>query len=200
MSVLERFEKIKSQYEYNELKLKELKENKTQAIQEAADIEQAQILFQKTAAAIQKEVHQKISTLVTRCMKAVFEEDFEFKINFEQKRGKTEAELIIKKEGNEEDPLFGSGGELDVASFALRLSALLLQQPPLRRILILDEPFRCVDAKKRPRLRKLLESLSSELGIQIVIITHDPNFQIGKVITIGESNDEGENNEDSEGN
>ena len=54
MSVLERFEKIKSQYEYNELKLKELKESKTQAIQEAADIEQAQILFQKTAAAIQK--------------------------------------------------------------------------------------------------------------------------------------------------
>lgn len=186
MNFLDEFNKAKSQYEYSKRKLEESKENKTKAIQKVADIQQAQIIFQKAAAIIQKEVHQRISTLVTRCMKAIFEEDFEFIINFEQKRGKTEAQLIIKKDGNEEDPLFGSGGELDVASFALRLSALLLQQPPLRRILILDEPFRCVDAKKRPRLRKLLEALSDELEIQIVMITHDPTFQIGKVITIGD--------------
>jgi len=187
MNILDRFEKAKVEYEYNKKKLVELREEKSALIQKAADIEQAQILFQKTAAIIQKEVHSKISTLVTRCMKAIFDDDFEFIINFEQKRGKTEAELIIKKQGNEEDPLFGSGGELDVASFALRLSALLLQQPPLRRILILDEPFRCVDAAKRPRLRKLLEALSTELDIQIIMITHDKNFHIGKVITIGES-------------
>lgn len=186
MNFLDEFNKAKSQYEYSKRKLEESKENKTKAIQKVADIQQAQIIFQKAAAIIQKEVHQRISTLVTRCMKAIFEEDFEFIINFEQKRGKTEAQLIIKKDGNEEDPLFGSGGELDVASFALRLSALLLPQPPLRRILILDEPFRCVDAKKRPRLRKLLEALSDELEIQIVMITHDPTFQIGKVITIGD--------------
>lgn len=194
MNILDRFEKAKVEYEYNKKKLVELREEKSALIQKAADIEQAQILFQKTAAIIQKEVHSKISTLVTRCMKAIFDDDFEFIINFEQKRGKTEAELIIKKQGNEEDPLFGSGGELDVASFALRLSALLLQQPPLRRILILDEPFRCVDAAKRPRLRKLLEALSTELDIQIIMITHDKNFHIGKVITIGES-DVGVNSE-----
>lgn len=187
MNVFDKFDKTKALYEYNKKKLDEFKLMKTQSIQEVADVQQAQILFQKAAAIIQKEVHQKISTLVTRCMTAIFEEDFEFLINFEQKRGKTEAELVIKKHGNEEDPLFGSGGELDVASFALRLSALLLQQPPLRRILILDEPFRCVDTAKRPRLRKLLEALSSELDIQIIMITHDPSFQIGKVITIGES-------------
>lgn len=194
MNILDRFEKAKVEYEYNKKKLVELREEKSALIQKAADIEQAQILFQKTAAIIQKEVHSKISTLVTRCMKAIFDDDFEFIINFEQKRGKTEAELIIKKQGNEEDPLFGSGGELDVASFALRLSALLLQQPPLRRILILDEPFRCVDAAKRPRLRMLLEALSTELDIQIIMITHDKNFHIGKVITIGES-DVGVNSE-----
>lgn len=187
MNWLTEFTKAKAQYDYSKKKLEESKEEKTKAIQKVADIQQAQVLFQKAAAIIQKEVHQKISTLVTRCMKAIFEENFEFIINFEQKRGKTEAQLIIKKDGNEEDPLCGSGGELDVASFALRLSALLLQQPPLRRILILDEPFRCVDAVKRPRLRKLLEALSSELNIQIVMITHDPTFQLGKVITIGDS-------------
>lgn len=196
MNILARIEKAKAEHEYNKKKLLELQKEKTELIQKAADIEQAQILFQKTAAIIQKEVHSKISTLVTRCMKAIFDDDFEFIINFEQKRGKTEAELIIKKQGNEEDPLFGSGGELDVASFALRLSALLLQQPPLRKLLILDEPFRCVDAAKRPRLRKLLEALSTELDIQIIMITHDKNFHIGKVITIGES----DGSVDSEGN
>jgi len=78
------------------------------------------------------------------------------------------------------------GGVVDVAAFALRLSCLMLSKPPLRRILILDEPFKYVSERRgyRERVRQLLESLAEEMGIQILMVTHIEALQTGDIVEL----------------
>lgn len=125
---------------------------------------------------------------MTRCLAAVFDDPYEFRIVFEQKRGKTDARLTFVRNGEEVDPEDGcGGGVLDVAAFALRLGCLLTRRPRRRRVLILDEPFKHLSERKnyRERVRDLLLTVSEELNVQFVMVTHDPIFSVGKVIEIG---------------
>jgi ABC-type dipeptide/oligopeptide/nickel transport system ATPase subunit len=148
--------------------------------------EEAQIILQHVAQSVQQEAHQKIAAVVTRCFETIFDDPYQFEIIFERKRGRTEARLVFIRDGVEMDPLRSSGGGVvDLASFALRLACLVLTRPPVRRLLVLDEPFKHLSAEYRPRVRDLLLALSNELEVQFVIITHDEIFKIGKVIEIG---------------
>lgn len=177
-------EKAYAQFQFHQKVLKDEEAYKLKKVEEISATVDAQKLLQLAAATVQQQVHEKISKLVTRCLKTVFTEDnYEFKIKFEQKRGKTEASLLLLKNGVEEDPLEeDAGGVLDVTAFALRISCLLLQTPKRRRLLVLDEPFRYVSVEYKPRVRELLKALVKELNLQIIMVTHDPTFQLGKVI------------------
>ena len=123
--------------------------------------------------------------MVSRCLEAVFDEPYEFHLNFELKRGRTEARLSFVRDGVEVDPLTASGGGVvDVAAFALRLSCLMLAQPPLRRLLVMDEPFKYVSEEYRERIRVLLETLATEMGVQFVMVTHITELKTGTVIEL----------------
>ena len=89
------------------------------------------------------------------------------------------------KGGNLVDPMTASGGGVvDVAAFAARLARLMLSRPARRRLLVLDEPFRFVSRDLRPRVRELMEMLSSEMEVQFVLVTHDPQLAVGKVVEV----------------
>jgi len=149
-------------------------------------VKEAQEIVQQLAQQIQQQTHNKIAGVVDRCLKTVFGDEYGFVIHFERKRGRTEAELVLLRDGNEiDDPLNAdSGGVVDVAAFALRLSCLILNKPPLRRILILDEPFKFVSAEYLGNVRMLLESLSKDFGIQIIMVTHIEALKTGKVVQL----------------
>ena len=149
-------------------------------------LEEAQNLAQDVAQQVQQKVHSQIAGVVSRCLEAVFpEEPYEFKIYFERKRGRTEARCVFQRAGNDLDPMEGSGGGVvDIASFALRIARLLLTQPPLRRVIALDEPFKFVSEKYRPYARQMLEELSKDMGIQFIMTTHIEELKTGKVIEI----------------
>lgn len=151
-------------------------------------LEEAQKLAQRVSQTIQTTAHSQIAEIVSRCL-AIFEEPYTFQIHFDRKRGRTEARLTFQRDGLEVDPLGASGGGVvDVASFALRVACLMLSRPPCRRLLVLDEPFKMLSWAHgfpyRERVRELLESLSAEMGIQIVMVTHDPELTCGKVIEL----------------
>lgn len=151
-----------------------------------ADAEAAQTIIQKIAQQMQESAHSKIAGLVTRCLHAVYDEPYKFRIEFEQKRGKTEARFVfLDQQNNEIDPLTASGGGLvDIAAFALRLSAIMLSKPRVRRLMLLDEPFRFVSAKYRPALCSLLQQLEKELKVEIIMVTHIPELSIGNRIRL----------------
>lgn len=155
--------------------------------QELDDTLEAQRIVQAVAQSLQQKAHHQIAGLVSRCLAAVFDKPYQFKIHFESKRGKTEARFVFARGGREVDPLTASGGGcVDVAAFALRLSALLLSRPPVRRVLVLDEPFRFVSKKYRHPLRTLLEQLAKELKVQFLIVTHIDELTIGTIIELDE--------------
>jgi len=152
-----------------------------------AHIEAAAEIIRECGQAIQTRAHEQIAAVVGKCLRAVFEENaFEFRILFETKRGKTEARLAFYMDGNEIDPLGGSGGgALDVAAFALRLAALILSKPARRRLIVLDEPFRFLSSDYIDRAREMLRILSEDLDIQFLIVTHEQGLASGNIIRIG---------------
>lgn len=147
--------------------------------------EEAQQVVQAVAETIQEQAHGRIAGVVTRCLATVFDEPYEFKIEFERARGRTEARLRFVREGLSVNPIDSSGGGVvDVAAFALRVSCLMLKRPAARRVLVVDEPFRFVSANYRHRVAQMLEELSAELGIQFIMVTHIDELRLGRVIEI----------------
>lgn len=146
----------------------------------------AQAFVQAIAQGVQQQAHAKIAGVVSRCLSAVFGDDApSFEIKFEQKRGKTEARLVFVKDGEEMDPKSSSGGGVvDVAAFALRLACLVLTKPSPRRLLLLDEPFRFVSKDYLPNVAALLRELAAEMNVQMVIVTHATEMEIGKVVQV----------------
>lgn len=163
------------------------KEKRDEAITALADAEEALKVAQIVAQGVQQQAHDRIAGIVTRCLAAVFPNPYEFRIAFEQKRGQTEARLEFVRGEVRLDPMTASGGGMvDVAAFALRLSCLLLSRPPVRRIMILDEPFKFVSKEHREKLRSLILALSQELGVQFIIVTHLRELEIGNVIDLSD--------------
>lgn len=163
-----------------------------QAEDDLANSEEAQKIIQYTAQTVQQKAHDSIAGVVSRCLESIFDDPYKFKIEFERKRGRTEAKLIFLKNGIVfDDPLNQIGGGVnDVAAFALRLACIILNRPPKRRVIVLDEPFKDIRGKQyRERVRSLVLQLSEELGIQFILnIDLDvyPEFALGKVIEIEE--------------
>jgi DNA repair exonuclease SbcCD ATPase subunit len=150
-------------------------------------VEEAQKIAQQVAEQVQQRVHNQIAGVVSRCLEAVFYEDnYGFKIQFVKKRGRTEAVLILTKDGHEiVDPLnYDSGAVCEIAALPLRLSCLIMSKPRLRKLLILDEPFKALSVHYYDRVRLLLNSLSEDFGIQIVMVTHNPKLQTGEIVEL----------------
>lgn len=145
----------------------------------------AQEILQRLAQAVQQKAHERISEVVSSCLSAVFDDPYQFKIVFERKRGKTEANLRFLRRGLEVDPLTASGGGMiDVAAFALRVACLMLHRPRLSKVVVLDEPFRFVSAQYQDNVRQMLEGLAKDMGVQIIFVTHINNLATGKIIEI----------------
>ena len=165
--------------------LEKAEEEMKEVTERLANITHAQILAQEIAQQVQESAHAQISGVVSRCLEAIFDEPYEFKIKFERKRGRTEAELVFCRDGMEIDPLDASGGGVvDVAAFALRVACLQLTSPGKRGLLVLDEPFKFVSQEYRGRIQSLLEILTKEMKIQIIMVSHIEELKTGKLLEL----------------
>ncbi len=179
-----RLTQMLSEYRHAQQTVADEEERLVVAHREQLEAEEAQGILQEVAEAVQHAAHAKIAGVVARCLKAVFGDNaYTFSIRFEQKRGTTEAVLVLSRDGYEIDPTEAAGGGvLDVVAFALRLIRITLTGQ--RRLLVLDEPFKYVSANYREAVRELLLKLTTEMKFQIVLVTHDEQFRAGKVIEI----------------
>lgn len=66
-----------------------------------------------------------------------------------------------------------AGGLVDVVSFLLRLAMLVTINPPPRKFLMLDEPFKHLSAEFCPLVAEMMAQLCDRLGIQILMTTHN---------------------------
>lgn len=169
----------------------EAKRTYIRADNELSDTQTAQRIIAEVSQTLQQQAHTRIAAVATQCLQTVFQENsYSLGMVFDKKRGRTEAVIKLERNGLVIDnPLDEVGGGVtDVAGFSLRLAALCLQRPPMRRLLVLDEPFKAVRGKQyRSRVRSLLLTLADELGVQFVICADHvayPEFLLGKVVEV----------------
>ncbi len=188
MNVKELLDDIKLQNQRHEHDVQQLEaqQQKVDTIEhEIVCLEEAMSVVTQIAETIQQRAHSRIASVVSTALDTVFDEPYEFNIRFERRRDRTEAHLEFVRDGEGVDPMTAAGGGVvDVASFALRLACLVLQAPSLRRVLVLDEPFRFVSANYRSRLSSLLTGLSETMNVQFVMVTHIEELEIGKVVRL----------------
>jgi hypothetical protein len=143
----------------------------------------------------QVSAQQQIEALVTRGLQAVFDNSLSFHIVPGERAGQATTEFMIRSQSgsDSQDSQAGSvstpgdnsvdtpvleargGGMVVVVAFMLRLVVLLLT-PGARRVLFLDESFAHVSVGYRPRLAEFLREVTERAGVQIVMVTHDPEY------------------------
>lgn len=132
-------------------------------------------VFVKVMAKQREYLKSKIEKLVTYGLQDIFEEDIEFKIDFDVKRNKLWAEFYIIKNGMKEKLQNQGGGIINVVSFLLRV--LFIKLLGLEPVLVLDEAFSMVSRNYIPRLVYFIKKINKDLGIQLIIVSHHPEFE-----------------------
>jgi len=144
---------------------------------QTVNVAEAQIILQTVAKQTQGELEYHISEIVSMALESVFDDPYTFQIKFVEKRGKTECEMVFKRDGVEIDPISASGGgAVDIASFALRIALWNLRKPKSLNTIVLDEPFRFLSSDLQPKAGEMLKTLSKKLNIQFIIVTHNKNL------------------------
>lgn len=152
--------------------LKENKRSLNGLCSDLISLEEAQRFIQEVAKATQEDLRYHISDIVQLALDTCFPDEYQFDISFEIKRGKTEASLSFTKNGIAIDPMEASGGGVvDLAAFALRISAWSLGKSD--NVIILDEPFRFLSKDLQPRAGEIMKKLSSHLKLQFIMVTHN---------------------------
>ena len=129
-------------------------------------------IFQQASETTQKQLEFHISGLVSTALAAIWDDPYEFLLEFVQRRGKTEADLWVVREDSKIKPLEASGGGVvDVLSLALRMAFWSLTKTT-RALLILDEPFKHLSGDLQAKASDMLKVLSEKLGLQIIMISH----------------------------
>jgi len=126
--------------------------------------------------ATQKQLEYHLEEQVSLAMQAVFDDPYEFVVHFQEKRGKTEAELLFARRDMEFPPRGSAGGgSIDIAAFALRIAYWSMRQDKqVRPLLILDEPFSQLKGQDANlRALAMVQELSKRLDLQIIMISDE---------------------------
>jgi len=137
--------------------------------------EQAREIIKEVGLKTQQELQYHISDITSLALEAVFPDPYELVAEFVERRNKSECDLYFTRDGNKVDPIDASGGgAVDIASFALRVASWSMQTPRSRPTIILDEPFRFLSEQYKEPASMMVKELSQKLGLQFIIITHEP--------------------------
>lgn len=138
--------------------------------------EQAREIVKEVGLKTQQQLQYQIGDIASMALNAIFPDDpYELKVEFVQRRNKTECDLLFVRDGQEVDPISSSGGgAVDVAAFALRIASWSMQRPRTMPVIILDEPMRFLSEDRQEFASRVIEELSKRLNLQFIIVTHEP--------------------------
>lgn len=169
-----KLEQLKGQKIQVERSFQEVKKeivNKTRSLHRH---EKAREIIRDVGLKTQQQLQFYISDITTLALNAVFDDPYELKVSFVQRRNKTECDLSFVRGELEIDPIEASGvGAIDVASFALRIASWSMMRPRSRNVIILDEPFRYLSENYQEQASLMVKELSKKLGLQFIIVTHE---------------------------
>jgi hypothetical protein len=154
--------------------IKKQKENELQSER----LEKVRTIITEVTALTQSQFKERVETLVTTAIEAVYDRRIEFQLKFEQRSNRLQCipTIIEGQNKNEHEVDYDiGGGLLDLVSFAFRIVLWSLQPKPSRPTFILDEPLRFLGESKAETLERaagILKELSHKLGCQLIVVTH----------------------------
>ena len=150
-------------------------------------------LLKETADFSREQASIQIKSIVTSCLKLVFNSDMEFLIELSQLRGRNSAEFYIVEKKDDKTYKYKlqdsrGGGVIDILSLSLRLAFLLKYTPEIKGPLILDEPAKHVSQEYIFNVANFIKKISEEFNKQIILISHnehissigDINYKVSK--------------------
>ena len=167
-AISNQIEAINSSLDRGKVELKDLT-NKSEELEQAS--EALKVIFES----VKKKSIDSIENLVTHALNSIWEHSYEFKILTQERGTSSTNRFALIKEGNESDIMDSHGGGIvNIIAFILRVIFTLKNNPELRPILILDEPFAFVSDSYHDKIGQLLLELIENLGISVVMVTHQP--------------------------
>jgi len=159
-------------YNQAQSKLEEAEQKHDQYLSELKSYDASIAILQALAGSLQNNVKDKIISIVQKALDATFPGVY-FDIEFVTRRDKTECDLICTDaDGNRQDILTGCGGGLkQIVSFALRVAVWSLDKEA-SPVILLDEPMTFVSEGMRQMGADLLTTLSEDLGIHFIVVSH----------------------------
>lgn len=148
------------------------KEKIKKLTQDKANFSECLLILQASALKVHGDISGFLNNVVSTALSTVFDDPYEFKLIFETKRNETECRCVFLRNGKERSPLDSAGfGAADVAAFAARAAIIKLMD--CRKVMFADEPFRNVSPDRLPYVIDMVDTISKELGIQIILITNE---------------------------
>lgn len=136
-------------------------------------VHKAQEIVRTVALRTQQQLEYHISSVVSNAQAAVFDDPYQLKMEFEQRRGKTECDLWFERNGQKHNPAYSGVGAVDIAAFALRVASWSLSRKT-RPVFICDEPFRHIKGvEPNRRAIQMVKEMSNELGIQVIMVSDE---------------------------
>jgi len=174
-TIRQRLEQQKGQKIQIEQSITQLKESLTDIKRNIRRHEQAREIVRAVGIETQRQLQFHISDITSLALDAVFPDPYELKVEFVERRNKTECDLKFVRDDMEVDPLTASGGgAIDVAAFALRIASWSMQRPRTRSTIILDEPFKHLKgAEANLKVLHMIREISRKIGIQIIMISDE---------------------------
>lgn len=130
------------------------------------------------SAEVQERFIDSIESLVTDGLQAIFGSDVRFQITPSIKNKMPVLEFnIVTPEGTQDDILDSHGGGLvAVCGVILRMIMVRLLRHRIRQVVFLDEPLAQLSSEYVDAAGEVLARLAEDLGIQIVMISHQEGF------------------------
>lgn len=116
-----------------------------------------------------------LAGLGSQGLNAVFtSDDYEVVLESNVKRGVSNLDIALIKNGQRVRLIGGSGGSVvQVLAYLLRHLTTTSHRPALRLLEALDEPFSMLNVEQRPALCALVKEITQRLGFQLLFSSHE---------------------------
>lgn len=158
-------------------KLLEARERLSEAADDAETLERVLDILSSMEGEWRRGFHKSLETLVSDGLSVVFGEPLEVHIKDSERAGASTVEFLLLKD-EIETTIMGAqgGGYVVVVAFLFRVLIVLAAVPPLRRLMVLDEPFAHVSPEFRNALAEMIAELMEKLDFQIIMVTQDREY------------------------
>jgi energy-coupling factor transporter ATP-binding protein EcfA2 len=171
---IQKLERLKGKREALTDQLTKAESNLVQFQKDLRFQEKAREFIKKVGLKTQQQISYNISEITTMALNSVLENPYELNIEFVERRGKTECDILFMRDEIKIDPFSGGGGAIDIASFALRIASWSMQSPKSRKVLLLDEPFKHLKGEEANRkMLEMVKQISHSLDVQILMVSDE---------------------------